>query len=86
MLVTIAEGNTGHIDKLLASLKKATIVDLLAEAQSIHPHTCQCLLQLRTTEIPSEAYYWLVVEGPDTTDPRFQQGIKDVIAHTCKHA
>lgn len=86
MLVTIAEGNTGHIDQLLASLKKATIVDLLADAQSLHPHACQCLLQLRATEIPGEAYYWLVVKGPATTDPKFQQGIKDVIAFTCKHA
>jgi hypothetical protein len=86
MLVTIAEGNTGHIDELLASLKQAAIIELLADAQSRYQHTCQCLLQLRASNAPGEAYYWLVVKGPATTDPNFQQGIKDVIAFTCTHA
>ena len=80
MVTTLAERKT-HIQWELAAMQQIKVQDVLESAKTKFPHACTCVLEKRSAPdlFYGEKVYWLVVKGPQNTDPKFVQGIKDML-------
>jgi hypothetical protein len=84
-MMKLAEKNTG-MNWEIAALKMSTVQEVLESAQEEFPHTCEVDIETREEsdggpyQCNKAPHYYLVVNGPEDTDPRFIKGIEAVLA------
>ncbi len=84
----LAEKNAG-MNWELAALKQLKIQEVLESAQESFSHDCTVTIETKEENDGgpywdnTAPHYYLVVNGSEDTDPRFIQGIKDVLEAVC---
>lgn len=84
MIVTLAERNTG-MNWEVASVLSAKLTEVLQSARDRFKHDCICEIEPREESDGgpyfdnTATHYYLVVKGSKDTNPKFVEGIKDVI-------